>query len=272
MIKCKNCGAIIDSNYCPECGQKRHTSKDNSISHLFEEVFHFITHFEGSFFTTLKTVLFHPSKLTVDYCNGIRKKYFKPVSFFLFIVVLYLIFPLFTGLNMEMKYYKTLPLGGTLITHQIENKLKKNEYTEEKLSSKFELKSHSISKFMLFLFIPLSGMLIYLLYLRNKRPFYDLLILATEINIIYLMVFFLILPIFYMLFLYIFNITNLDNEVVGIVNTLLFGFYVTVIFKKIFKSKLWSSLLRGLLFAFFHAFIILLIYKFLVFEITYFLI
>lgn len=272
MTKCKNCGAIVDANYCSNCGQKRPTDKDNSILHLLEEAFHFITHFEGSFITTFRTVLFHPSKLTIDYCKGIRKKYFKPISFFLFIVVLYLVFPLFTGLNMEMHYYKTLPLGGGIITQQIENNLEKNDSTEEKLSSKFELKSHTISKIMLFLFIPLSGILIYFLYFSFKKPFYDLLILATEINIIYLLVFFLILPIFFVLFVYLFEVNSLENEIVGMINTFLFGVYVSIIFKKLFQSKWWSSILRGFLFAIIHSFFIVALYKFLVFEVTFFLI
>lgn len=76
---CKSCGHDFEGHYCNRCGEKLFHEKDKHIGHLFEEQFHFITHFEGSFFNTIKTVLARPGQLTLDYCNGIRKKYFKPV-------------------------------------------------------------------------------------------------------------------------------------------------------------------------------------------------
>ncbi|HYC86973.1 MAG TPA: DUF3667 domain-containing protein, partial [Chryseosolibacter sp.] len=111
MNTCKNCTAPVDSNYCQECGEKVHYGKDRSFKHLFEEAFHFLTHFEGKFFTTLKTMFAAPGKLSLDFCHGIRKKYFKPLSFYLLVIIIYLIFPLFEGLNIKLKYHYNSPYG-----------------------------------------------------------------------------------------------------------------------------------------------------------------
>ena len=61
--------------------------------------------FEGTFFTTVKTVFSRPGKLSSDYCNGIRKNYFKPLPLFILLVVLYLVFPIFSGLNTPFQFY-----------------------------------------------------------------------------------------------------------------------------------------------------------------------
>ena len=118
---CKNCGNHFVDKYCSHCGQKAFEGSDRRITTLFGEMFHFVTHFEGTFWTSPKTMLLIPGQMSLDYCNGIRKKYFKPVSMFLFIVVLYLVFPGFSGLNVSLNEYRQSFLASRLITSQIES-------------------------------------------------------------------------------------------------------------------------------------------------------
>src|SRR4051812_49053712 len=95
---CKNCGNRFNGKFCNQCGEKVYTDKDRSVLHFVEEGFHFLTHFDGNFITTLKAIFIRPGQLSQDYSIGIRKKYFKPLSLFLILVVLYLLFPMFRGL------------------------------------------------------------------------------------------------------------------------------------------------------------------------------
>src|SRR5687768_6645997 len=106
-ISCKNCGNHFSGKFCNNCGEKVITGHDKSVLHLVDEGFHFLTHFEGKFFTTLRTMFSKPGLLSLDYCNGIRKRYYKPVSFFLLLVILYLLFPMFQGLNMTLSSHMT---------------------------------------------------------------------------------------------------------------------------------------------------------------------
>ena len=163
-MECKNCGNFFEGKYCNNCGQKIFSEKDKSVRKIIGDALHFITHFEGSFFKTVKTILFRPSKLTLDYANGIQKKYFKPISLFLFIVILYLLFPMFHALNLKMQSYRTLPITGKIVSEQIDSKINNDAISEEKLSLKFEKKSKTTSKLLLLLFIPLSGLLIIISY------------------------------------------------------------------------------------------------------------
>jgi hypothetical protein len=268
-LTCKNCNTAFEGRYCSNCGQKDYTEKDKSVKHLIEEVFHFITHFEGAFFTTLKTIFTKPGKLTVDYCNGVRKKYFKPISFYLLIVVIYLVFPMFKGLNTEMVNYKT-SFGSKIIVPQIEQKMQERQISEEKLSEAFEVKSHTVAKFMLLVLIPFSALVLSVLFFR-KRVLFDFFILATEINIFFLLGMFLVLPLILIPLIFAGLTFLAEDNTVGPMVATLFTAYCLILFHKVFQSKWWVSLFRGLAFAALHILLILPMYKLLVFKVTFLL-
>ena len=61
--------------------------------HMVTHFFYDITHFDGSFFTTLKDLLFRPGFLTREYMNGKRKAYLHPVRMYVFTsAVFFLVF------------------------------------------------------------------------------------------------------------------------------------------------------------------------------------
>lgn len=269
--KCKNCGSILYGKFCSNCGQKVYSEKDKSLSNLIDEVFHFMTHFDGKFFTTIKTIYRYPGKLSVDYSNGIRQKYYKPISLYLLIVVLYLLFPLASGMNMEMKHYKQTPILGEFISKQIANKAIKENLTEELLSQQFNEKSKSTSKILLLLLIPLAAPLIYVLYFKRKRFVFDNIILVTEINTVFLLSFFILLPICALPFLYFFH-TSITEDVFAPLIIVIFGFYCMILFRKVFKEKWWISILKGGVFAFLFMVITVNLIRIIVFETTFVLI
>lgn len=269
MKTCKNCQSQFEGKYCNHCGQKFYTDRDKSVSHFVKEVFHFLTHFEGSFFNSLKAVLFKPGKLASDYSKGIRKKYFKPISFYLMIIILYLIFPLFKGLNMEMKYYKTLQLSGNYIERQIDEKLQKENISEIQLEEKFQEVSAKTSKILLLIFIPFTAILLYFLYFTKKRYMFDNFVLGTEINIFYLLVFYLIFPLLYYLFIEISGLTTTESTLTFV---LLTGYwiYTFIILKNSIKERWWLTLFKSLVLILLHSYFVMEVYKFLVFETTFF--
>ena len=192
---CKNCANEFVGKYCNVCGEKVFTNQDKKVVHLLEEGMHFATHFEGSFLTTIKTVFTNPGKLSLDYCNGIRKKYFKPVSLFLFFVVLYLLFPRFQGLNMKLNTYKSEQYGFTWISKPlIKKKMETKNIDYNQLAIIYDSKSAAISKIGLFLMIPLAASLLLLLFYRKHFYFFDHAIISLELSSIYIGLHFLIIP------------------------------------------------------------------------------
>jgi Protein of unknown function (DUF3667) len=194
---CKNCGNSIPGKFCSNCGEKVYSSHDKSIVHIFEEGLHFITHFEGNFLTTLKTVFTKPGQFSLDYCSGVRKKYFKPVSLFLLLIVLYLLFPRFQGLNMKLDTYATDKYGFTWASVSLIKAKKENikvEYWE--LAVIYDAKSSSISKIALFFILPVAAAIMLVLFFKTKKYYFDHLILSLELSSFYIALHFLLIPFF----------------------------------------------------------------------------
>jgi len=89
---CLNCGATVLGRYCHVCGQEN-TEPKETFWHMVTHFFYDITHFDGSFFITLKDLLFKPGFLSREYMLGRRKKYLHPVRMYVFTsAVFFLVF------------------------------------------------------------------------------------------------------------------------------------------------------------------------------------
>src|SRR5689334_12046869 len=151
LNNCKNCGHAFAGNFCNLCGEKVYREHDKSLSHFFAEVFHFITHFDTKFFKTLWLVFTKPGLVSYEYCHGLRKKYFKPVSLFLVGVVLYLIFPVLRGLNVTLDSHlaQNNAIHVTFPAKWVQSKMAHEHVTYQEINKHFEEKSPKVSKLLL---------------------------------------------------------------------------------------------------------------------------
>ena len=83
---CTDCGAAVESRFCPECGQPTHVHR--SLLHLVEEVLHGVLHFDARIWRTLPLLAFNPGRLTREWVQGKRTRYVSPLALFLFTVFL----------------------------------------------------------------------------------------------------------------------------------------------------------------------------------------
>lgn len=89
---CLNCGTAVIGPYCHKCGQENiepHETFWGMVRHFFYD----ITHFEGSFFSTLKTLVLKPGFLSKEYISGRRNAYLHPIRMYVFTsAVFFLVF------------------------------------------------------------------------------------------------------------------------------------------------------------------------------------
>ncbi len=266
---CKNCGNIFTGKFCNNCGEKYLGDKDKSLVNVLGEGFHFITHLEGTFFTTLKAILLHPGKMSDDYCNGIRKRYFKPLSFFLLLVVLYLLFPAFEGLNMQLKFYRSGHFFSAYINNSIATSMAEKQLNFDELSELFHRHSEKISKFLLITIIPVMALFSWLIARKRRRFYFDHFILSIEQLSFFILWGFLILPL-------VFTIVNVfrpgtsgwNDNFLGTIISVVFLIYNIVASRRFFKYKFFKSFLYALLWSAFFIFYLQWIYKFILFFIT----
>jgi hypothetical protein len=249
---CKNCGNTFTGKFCNNCGEKVYDEHDKRISHLFEEAFHFITHLEGSFFKTVKTILTRPGRFAKDYCAGIRKKYFKPISLFLILIVLYLLFPFLDGLNLRFHTYVSPEYQYSAIAAPVaKQKMKTHHLTEEQLTSTYDKKSPAFAKLFILILIPLTAVLLWLLFITSKRYFFDHFILAIEIISFLILVIYLLMPL--MIYITVSISPRAESffqegTVFSYVIYVLFGVYVSRAFRNFYKQKRWVSAVKALVF------------------------
>jgi hypothetical protein len=269
-IICKNCDNAFEGQFCSHCGQKHYTDKDKSFKHLADEVLHFLTHFESNFIRTLKTVLTKPGKLSVDYCGGKRKAYYKPISFFLLIVVVYLLFPLARGMNQDMEVYEMNNISGSLIHQQIISKMEETQLSKEALSGKFHQLSGKTSKVLLLLLIPLCALAISALFFNHKKYAFDYFILATEFNSFILLCFFILMPLVLFPILALLKIPDVGlDDIIQPFLALIMFIYTGLLFRRFFNEKWISTILKTFAFYGVYIWLILPLYRLVIFEVTF---
>lgn len=267
-FNCKNCGHSFKGKFCNNCGEKVYTEKDRSVRHLFEEALHFITHFEGTFFNTLKAIFTRPGQLSVDYCNGIRKKYFKPLSFFLLLVIIYLLFPFFEGLNMKLRYHEQHNLYGKYATEAVQRIMAERHTTEEQVAEVFHHAGERTSKFLLFILIPIIALASKLTAFKKSKPYYDHFIFSIELLSFFLLWGFLIVPVLFMLLYWIFGIGIGSEEITSLVIFSMFLFYITIASRRFFKSGWGFSIFYAIIFSLSLIILLEYIYKAILFFIA----
>ncbi len=264
--RCKNCGEALHGRFCSSCGQKVYTAKDDSVRGMATEALHFITHFEGKFLTTVRTIFCKPGQLSVDHANGMRQRYYKPISLFLMLVVLYLLFPLFQGLNMRMTTYEHIQ-AGSYFTAMIDAKAEARGLTVEEVGERFDHRSGTTSKALLLLLIPLTAPILRVLLIGKKRRWYHDLVLATEVNAFYLLAFYLIAPLVVWAVILIVR-KEMNEEILGMALLALFTVYGAVLMHRVQREARWRSALKGLALAVTHTLMLTYLYKPLLFLVT----
>lgn len=266
---CKNCGNQFSGNYCNSCGEKTYTEKDKKISYLFGEAFHFVTHFEGTFFTTLKAVFTRPGKLSVDYCGGVRRRYFKPLSFFLLLVILYLIFPVFEGLNMKLKYHEIHMLYGKYASAKVAAVMEQKNITHEVLELSFHRAGEKTSKFLLFIIIPFVALVSWGAGFKKRKLYFDHFVFCIELCSFFLLWGFLLLPLLLVVFKLVTGSYAYSSEnITSIIIFSVYLLYVAVAARRFFRFSWRFSVVYTLLFSVSLILFLEYVYKFILFIIA----
>ncbi|HZH94694.1 MAG TPA: DUF3667 domain-containing protein, partial [Flavisolibacter sp.] len=213
-----------------------------------------------------------PGKLSELYCAGVRKSLFKPLSLFFLLVVLYLLFPVFEGISMKLMYHMQSNYYGNYALEKATAVMQKNNWSQTQLSEAFQLKSAKVSKFLLLILIPLTALFCWVFTFKKRGYFFDQMVLASEINSVYLIWGFLLVPLLVFSFQIIYKAVAgahaqvTDNEIGPLMYAVLL-LYVNIAGRRFYKLKMGQAVGFALLFCIAHTVIVHGIYKFLLFSI-----
>lgn len=89
---CLNCGKEVQDRFCSYCGQEN-VEPRHSFHYLFTHFVEDFVYYDGSFWKTVKTLLFKPGKLTTEYLRGKRASYVAPVKLYIFVTFIAFFIP-----------------------------------------------------------------------------------------------------------------------------------------------------------------------------------
>ena len=267
MEPCKNCQFVFEGKFCPECGQKRYRREDKSLNSLLKEAATSFYNLDGPVLRTIKTIYSRPGKMSEDYNQGIRKRYYKPVSLYFILIVLYLLFPIAQGLNVNLDNHLMNIVAREYSANVVQQYIDTHEISRDEFRQRFDDTSAGVSKFLLILFIPYTVLIFKLLFPLRKFYLFDLTVAATELNILYLSLSFLLFPLF-VLILYSTTGLILGEFIFTGIPTLLFLTWCLFFFHRFFHQPWYSTLLKSLLFVILHFLFMAMFYRFIVFQTT----
>jgi len=96
--RCANCGAVLTSHFCPDCGQRAEHSP-YSVWHFVREATEDLTHADSRVWRTLTALILRPGYLTREFFDGRRARYLPPVRLYLVLSVLFFLTPGASGLG-----------------------------------------------------------------------------------------------------------------------------------------------------------------------------
>lgn len=86
---CKNCRNTFQGNYCPHCGQNRHTPRF-TIRNAFQNILSGFFNIDHGFSRNLIELLYRPGYMIRDYLKGKRVHYYKPFQTLFVLSALYI--------------------------------------------------------------------------------------------------------------------------------------------------------------------------------------
>ena len=85
---CPNCGSPVEGTYCAACGQKNQPLRQ-PLNRFIQEAFTEYVGLDGHFWRTLGYLLFRPGRLTVEYLEGRRTRFLRPLRIYLTATILF---------------------------------------------------------------------------------------------------------------------------------------------------------------------------------------
>ncbi len=156
--ECLNCGNTFKGHFCNECGQKAEVERLTG-RHLVHETVHSLTHYEKGFFHTVWHFIVKPGTAAINFLQGKRKEYQKPVGYILILTGIYILIHNFVIDRFD--YHYSVSSTSALDVEEQSNIFLRTHFTP----------------FMLFIML-VSAIIIYLVIARGKFNFIEVLTLC----------------------------------------------------------------------------------------------
>lgn len=182
-MSCQNCEAVLQGNYCHQCGQKKISPHDYALGHFIEHAIHDITHFDSKIFRSLLPLLFKPGLLTSEYLAGRQARFIKPITLFILLNLFFFVVGYRLGLlNWNMHGVTKGGPHSALAERLVEKKILAAGLSREEFALHFNAALAHQQRNMFFLIIPLFAVALKIVYWRVRRYYVEHLIYSIHFH------------------------------------------------------------------------------------------
>ena len=208
---CKTCGNTFFGRYCNRCGEEVLEKADNSVAAFFRQLIDGFNFADNKMLRTLKLMFTRPGQLSLNFKNGIRVPFLKPVSVFFIANLLYFLFPVFNTYNSQLRTQMHFLPHSDFAAEMVRNKVASEDMTMSDFTLRYQQQSSNISKLLLIVFAILVAVPLMLLNYHQHYYYRDHLLVSFEYNSLSILVCQLAIPWFLILLEKVFSLTALVN-------------------------------------------------------------
>lgn len=180
---CTNCGTPVAGRFCAECGQKRFTAGELSLTRFLRDLVREFSSLDGRIFRTIGPILLRPGSLTRAYINGEQKRFIKPVSLFL----LFNLFFFLVGYRMGLLNWSITYANGNEGLRMLEQRAAERGADPQLFVGQMDDLFKEYQRSMFFGVIPAFAVGLHLILFFRRRYFVEHLIYSIHYHAAYLL-------------------------------------------------------------------------------------
>jgi len=177
---CKSCGNSFTGIYCNLCGEKVILPIDRSFKIFLNNLVNAVASADNKFVRTLWLIIKKPGFISREFANGRTIKYQNLTSVFFVLNLVYFFFPVIQLFNASLNTQLATP-HGRFIQPLVAMKMVKLHMNLDSFILIYNMKTVSLAKLMVMVFVVLASLPLNLLYSKRNRFFTDHVGYAVEL-------------------------------------------------------------------------------------------
>jgi hypothetical protein len=252
----------VDGRYCPQCGERRLQSHDYSMRHHLKEALETFTHLDSKLLRSVWRLVRRPGSLSVDYLQGRRVRFMRPLRLFVFVSVAYFLsltllhaihFPVAPGIQfntfatpLETQLHGNDFYPG-LAARAVAGKQRRTGMSHDELERRYNETTTVFSKTLVFILIPFIAALFAVLLFNKRRFLSEHLVVATHLWAFVLVLLGILLPSVLVPAIYLAGVaglsttTILNDVTVTYALQLALAVYIYFMLRKVYAASGWYS-------------------------------
>jgi hypothetical protein len=186
---CASCGAEAADRFCPRCGERRLGPADFSLRSFASEAVGTLTSVDSNLFRSFAFLIAQPGLLTVEYLEGRRVRYLRPLQLFVFANVLYFFLQPALGLvtlNTDLQSHYRL-LYGPLVRTLTERAAALKHISVAEYALVFNATIATHARALVITMVPMFALFLQALYWRSRSSYLRHLVFALHFYAFFLL-------------------------------------------------------------------------------------